>query len=132
MYMTISFSVIYNLKIFAIVWFFILPFMNAVDAACQKTTSPENFSYMSYLQFLRNDSVAGGQIFCSQETDKHLYFALTRGKIPHLDSVIGVYRKNQQSQVCYFNNKITTGLADVTTLSGGEIYTIGNYNDHPI
>ena len=96
-----------------------------VDAACQKAINPENFSYMSDLRLLKNDSVAGGQIFCSQETGKHSHFALIRGRIPHLESVIGVYRKNQQSQVCYFSN-VTDRLVDVTTLTGGELYTIGN------
>ena len=111
---------------FGIVQFITFSFI-VIDAACQKATNPENFSYMSDLRLLRNDSVAGGQIFCSEDTGKHSHFALTRGRIPHLDSVIGVYRNNQQSQVCYFNNKITTGLVDVTTLTGGELYTIGNY-----
>ena len=105
---------------FGISQFFTFSFIFvAADAACQMN------SYMPYLRFLRNDTVAEGKIFCSQETGKHLEFALARGSLPHLESVIGVYRKNQQSQVCYFKN-VTDGQVDVTALTGGELYTIGN------
>ena len=80
------------------------------------------------MRLLRNDSVAKGQVFCSQDTQNDPRFALFRGKIPHMDYVIGIYRKNQQSQFCYFQ-KISNGFVDVTSLTGGKLYTIGNYSE---
>ena len=97
---------------------------DTATAACQNVLSPENFSYLPYLHFKRNDSVSQGQVFCSKDTNHHPYFGLTRGKVPHMDWVIGIYRKNQQSQICYFK-EVNNGLMDVTSLTGGQLYTIG-------
>ena len=96
-----------------------------VEATCHNTTSKDNFLYKSALRLLRNDSVEKGKIFCSQDTNKDPQFALFKGKIPYIDSIIGVYRNDQQSHYCYFR-KISKRFVDVTDLTWGELYTIGN------
>ena len=110
---------------FGIKQFFILNFAFVIaDASCDKSSSQDNFSYLPIVRLKMNNSIPQGQVFCSQD-GRHPRFALTRGKIPHMESVIGVYRKNQQSQICYYKN-INNEFLDVTTLTGGDFYIIGN------
>ena len=118
-------SVSYSITMSGIQLYLILSVtFDIVSAACQNFSSPENFSNLPYLHFKRNDKVPPDQIFCTKDTKHHPHFALTRGRVPYMDLVIGIYRKNQQSQICYFK-KVSNGFVDVTTQTGGQLYTIG-------
>ena len=111
---------------FVVTGFCILSFLLATATAiCQNSTNPENFSYLQKLRLLRINSVATKQIFCLQDRVGDPYFALFRGRLSHLASVIGVYRNEGQSHFCYFRNESSLDLVDVNTMTGGEIYTIG-------
>ena len=106
--------------------FYILSLLLATaDAICHQSTNLDNFSYLPKLRLLRNSSVVAKQIFCSRNSAGDDRFVLYRGRLSHFDSVIGVYSKKHQAHVCYFKNISNLNLVDVTTLTGGELYTIG-------
>ena len=94
-------------------------------AICQNPTNQDNFSYLPKLRLLHNNSVGAYQIFCMQDRVHDYHFALYRGRLSHLASVIGVYRKQGQSHICYYRNESSLDLVDVNTMTGGELYTIG-------
>ena len=109
--------------------FCILSFLLVTAGAiCQNSTNQDNFSYLPKLRLLRNHCVARNQIFCLQNGEDDHHFALYRGRLRHLASVIGVYRKKGQSHICYFRNESSLDLVDVNTMTGGELYTIGMWH----
>ena len=115
-----------NFGFFVAMDFYILSFLLVTSRAiCNNSTHPDNLSYLPKVHLLRNNSVAANQIFCLQDGVGDPYFALFRGRLSHLASVIGVYRKQGQSHICYYRNESSLDLVDVNTMTGGELYTIG-------
>ena len=120
-------SVIFcNFGNFVATYFYILGFLLVTAGAiCNNSTNPDNLSYFTKLRLLRNNSVAANRIFCLQDAVDDPHFALFRGRLSHLASVIRVYRKQGQSHICYYRNVSSLDLVDVNTMTGKELFTIG-------
>ena len=71
---------------------------------------------------VRKDFIFPKIIFCSQVQDTSILTKLIA--ILENDSVFGIYRRNDEAaQVCYWK-QVESGLVDLTTLSGGELFVL--------